>query len=219
VTLALVVRQAQPVDVPKASRWLWNIDWSELLPRALTDDGIELRVGSIEAAMPFITAHYAEIFEQDLERDRFYAEPFDDAKIRYYQTADIFDIAHRGRTIGLLIAAPSDWSTYYVRTMAVLPAYQGRQLPRVVLPLLFERLAEAGVRRFEAETSPSNLATMLFLTRMRFNVTGSVMSERWGALLRLTRFLDEGAEDAFLDKFCSGIRYQQPHRRRSTITR
>jgi GNAT superfamily N-acetyltransferase len=209
MTLALRAILPTPPDIPRASRFFWDIDWAEWLPRPLTQDGIALHLGTIESAMPFISAHYAEIFEQDLERERFFHEPFDGPKLRYYQTADVFEIRHSDRTVGLLIGAPSDWSTYYLRTMAVLPAYQGRQLPRVIFPALFERLARVGVRRVEAETSPSNLATVLILTRMRFNITGSVLSERWGALLRLTKYLDDQAEGAFLDKFCSGIRYQQ----------
>ena len=210
------LRSAPPLEVPdapKASRLFWGIDWAEWLPRQLTDDGVELHLSCIESAMPFISAHYAEIFEQDLERDRFFSEPFDGAKMRYNQAADVFEIKHAHRTVGLLIGAPSDWSTYYLRTMGVVRAYQGRQLPRCIFPFLFGRLAAAGVRRFEAETSPANLATVLVLTRMRFNITGTILSERWGALLRLTKFLDEGAEDVFLDKFCAGIRYQRRERR------
>lgn len=195
----------------KASRFLWGIDWAEWLPRDLTDDGIELHWSDIDSAMPFIEAHYAEIFEQDAERGRFFHEPFDGAKRRYYKTADVFEIKRAAYTVGLLIGAPSDWSTYYVRTMGVLREYQGRQLPRLILPFLFDRLAKAGVRRFEAETSPSNLTSVLNLTRLRFNLTGTVLTERWGALLRFTKFVDPDAEGVFLDKFCAGIRYQKRH--------
>src|SRR5579864_2714162 len=54
----------------KTSRFLWGIDWAEWLPRRFTDDGIELHESRIESAMPFISAHYGEIFEEDLERGR-----------------------------------------------------------------------------------------------------------------------------------------------------
>jgi len=202
----------EPGKPGKMSRFLWGIDWSEWLPRGVSDDGIELHLSDIESALPFISAHYGEIFEQDLERGRFFNEPFDGAKSRYYRMADVFEIKHAERTIGVFIGTPSDWSTYYLRSMGLLPAYQGQKLPRVILPFLFERLAGAGVRRFEADTSPSNLATVRWLTHLGFNVTGTVLSERWGALLRLTKFVDEVAEDVFLDKFCSGIRYQKRHR-------
>jgi GNAT superfamily N-acetyltransferase len=215
---ALLTPRVDPADLVKVSRLLWGIDWRAWLPRRLTEDGIELHLSSIDAAMPFISAHYAEIFEQELERDRFFSEPFDGPKMRYYRTADVFEIRHAERTVGLLIGAPSDWSTYYIRSMAVLPAYQGRQLPRCILPFLFEHLAKAGVRRFEAETSPSNLVSVLNLTRLRFNITGTVLTERWGALLRFTKFVDEGAEEVFLHKFCSGVRYQRRGHRRNMHT-
>jgi hypothetical protein len=77
---------------------------------------------------------------------------------------------------------------------------------------MFGVLGQAGVRRFELDTSPANMATIQVLTRLRFNVTGHITSERWGALLRLTKFLDERAEEVFLDSFCSGVRYQRRHR-------
>jgi hypothetical protein len=201
-----------PESIEPASKSLWGIDWSRDLPRRLTDDGVDLFASRIEDALPFIAAHYTEIFEQSAEQDGFFREPFDGAKQRYMQSADVLEVRHAGRTVGLLIGAPSDWSTYYLRSVAFLRAYQGRQLHGRILPWMFDELARAGVRRVEAETSPSNLATVLLLTRMRFNVTGNVLTERWGALLRLTRFLDESAEDVFLDKFCTGIPYQRRDR-------
>jgi len=191
-----------------ASRELWGVDWRAALPRRLTQDGIELRCSDIERALPFVAAHYGAIFEEDPASNRFFSEPFDGAKLRYYRQADVFEMVDRGETVGVAIGGPSDWSTYYLRTMGVLPSHQGRQLPRCIFPFMFEVLSGAGVRRFELDTSPSNMATIQVLTRMRFNVTGQTLSDRWGALLRLTKFLDQGAEDVFLDSFCTGIRYQ-----------
>jgi len=46
------------------------------------------------------------------------------------------------------------------------------------------------------------------LTSLNFNVTGSVLSDRWGAQVRLTRFLDAQSEDVFLRQFCAGVAYQ-----------
>jgi hypothetical protein len=80
-------------------------------------------------------------------------------------------------------------------------------------PHLFERLRLAGVERVEADASPANFASLQTLLRNRFNVTGSVLSERWGALVRLTRFLDDDATGVFLDQFCDGVRPQQAGRR------
>jgi hypothetical protein len=61
----------------------------------------------------------------------------------------------------------------------------------------------------EADTSPSNLAVIHLLARDRYNPTGMVLTDRWGAHVKLTKFLADPAEDAFLRQFCTGINYQQ----------
>jgi hypothetical protein len=64
------------------------------------------------------------------------------------------------------------------------------------------------VERVDVETSPSNLATMHIMNRFRFNVTGQVLSERWGALVKFSKFLDGDCEKVFLRQYCTGIKYQ-----------
>jgi RimJ/RimL family protein N-acetyltransferase len=196
----------------RSSEEFWGVDWESALPRLLTSGGIELRCSDIERALPFIANHYATIFEEEPGSNRFLAEPFDGAKLRYYRRADVFEVADGDETVGLVIGEPSDWSTYYLRTMGMLPDYQGRQLASSIVSFMFDVLGRAGVRRFELDTSPANMATIQVLTRLRFNVTGQITSERWGALLRFTKFLDDRAEEVFLDSFCTGIRYQRRQR-------
>jgi hypothetical protein len=109
----------------------------------------------------------------------------------------------------LLICTPLDWSSYYVRSAALLPEYQGRQaIQHFLSGVLFPELTRAGVERVELDTSPSNLAMMHIATRLRFNPTGTLLTERWGALVHFTRYLAADSEQVFLDKFCAGPRYQ-----------
>jgi hypothetical protein len=111
--------------------------------------------------------------------------------------------------VGLLVCTPLDWSSYYVRSAALLPEYQGRQaIQHFLSGVLFPELAFAGVERVELDTSPSNLAMMHIATRLRFNPTGTLLTERWGALVHFTRYLTADGERVFLDKFCEGPRYQ-----------
>ena len=76
-------------------------------------------------------------------------------------------------------------------------------------PEMFAVLRAAGVERVEADTSPSNMATLHLLSRLRFNPTGTVLTDRWGAHIKFTRYLDDAAEQVFLDQFCTGVRYQR----------
>jgi GNAT superfamily N-acetyltransferase len=197
------------------SRALWDIDWNEGLPLELTDDGVAVHASDLARAAPFIEAHYPALFEQDLRPSRFRSGGSAASRRRYYELAgDFFEFRREGgETVAVLICTPVDWSTYYLRSAAALPEYQGRGVIQKFFPHLFERLRLAGVERVEADASPANFASLQSLLRNRFNVTGSVLSERWGALVRLTRFLDADATGVFLDQFCDGVRPQQPGRR------
>lgn len=193
------------------SRALWDIDWNQGLPLVLTEDGIAVHATDFESAAPFISAHYPALFEHDQRPSRFRSGGSAESRRRYYQAAgDFFEFRREGgETVAVLICTPVDWSTYYVRSAAALPEYQGRGVIQRFFPHLFERLRLAGVERVEADAAPSNFASLQNLLRHRFNVTGTVLSERWGALVRLTRYLDDDATGVFLDQFCDGVRPQK----------
>jgi RimJ/RimL family protein N-acetyltransferase len=191
------------------SRSIWNIDWSEHLPSVVTSDGILVEWTTFENITEFVNKHLSHIFEEDQNGSPFLKRPITATKAKYYrECADVFQFRDGSKVVGILVCTPIDWSTYYLRLAATLPEYHGRSLPQRFFPQLFDILKAAGVERVEAETSPSNLAVMHTMTRMRFNVTGTIFTERWGALVRLTRFLDEDCEKVFLEQFCTGIRYQ-----------
>lgn len=192
----------------KLSELLWNVDWNRHFPITLTEDGIAAHVSDYDTALPFIRHHYRAIFHED-GSSRFSTTRINVHKARYYRLAgDFFELRQGERTIGLVLGNPVDWSTYYIRSAAILPEFQCRQLVKGVLRFLLVHLSAAGVERVDADTSPSNLRVVHLLTSLDFNVSGSVLSDRWGAQVRLTRFLDERAEGVFLQQFCTGVSYQ-----------
>lgn len=201
--------QAQAAERTPLSETLWGIRWSDLLPLEL-GGGCAVRVSSFHAALPFVREHYARIFEDD-GNSPFRTDVLTPAKARYYELcADFFEFTHEGEPIGLLVCDPLDWSTYYIRSAAMLPEHQGRgPIQRFLTTFAFEHLAQAGVTRVELDLSPSNLAMLHIATRMRMNPTGTVLTERWGAMTRFTRFLSAEAHQVFLEQFCSGVNYQQ----------
>ncbi len=201
---------------PTLSRTLWELDWTSLLPHPITEDGIAVQASDYDSAEPFIRDHYATIFEDD-PRTAFAAADLHPSKGRYYRAAgDFFAFVQRDRMVGLLIGTPIDWCSYYIRSAAVLPEYQGRSLPQRFFPFLFAHLREAGVTRVEADTSPANVVTMKALTNLSFNVCGTQLSERWGALVHLVKYLDPAPQNVFLDQFCAGVKYQRRERGHAT---
>jgi GNAT superfamily N-acetyltransferase len=199
--------QTQVASSPRArppkslSQQLWSLDWSDHFPRQLAAGGIGFEVSNFARALPFIHEHFAQIFPDEAD------SPFRqldglDAKARYYELSDFFEYVHDGRTVGLVIGSPLDWSTYYCRTTAILPEYQSRGLGDLWFKPVFDALAAAGVQRIEGDVAPSNLPMLRMLTRNGFQVTGVTLTDRWGALNRMTLFLNDARAAIFKNQFC-----------------
>jgi hypothetical protein len=208
-------RSNEPDDAPVSARTqrvtltetLWGLDWRAHLPRAVCR-GVSVHASTLEESMAFVRAHYASIFCED-PASPFSAGRVSAAKERYYRAAgDFFEFKDGDRTVALLVGTAVDWSTYYIRSAAALPEVQGKKVIQRFFPFMFELLRVSGVERVEADTSPSNMATLHLLTRLRFNPTGTLLSDRFGALVHFTRFLDAQSEDVFVRRLCTGIPYQ-----------
>jgi GNAT superfamily N-acetyltransferase len=194
---------------------LWGIDYSESFPLQVSEDGITVDAVGVDEALEFVGEHYAAIFG-GAEGSPFWTEESPAARERYLRHAcDIFAFRDGDEVVGLFIGNPVDWSTYYIRSMAFLPEYQGRALYQRFFAVLFERLAQAGIARIEAEAAPSNRRSAGVLMLQRFVVSGNVLSERWGGLVRYTKHLDTRVQGVFLRQFCAsgGVHQQQSQRR------
>lgn len=188
------------------SEQLWDIDWERALPHSF-DDGFSAVRSSLARSADFIKEHYSTIFEESADSP--FRTQLSSSKARFYELSDFVEFRREGRAVGLVISAPSDWSTYYVRSAALLPSVQGSAvIQRFFTRIIFPILAEAGVERVETDVSPSNTAMVHIVTRLSFNITGSLLTDRWGANTRFTKFLSRQSEGVFLNQFCSGVKYQ-----------
>ncbi len=200
------------------SKRIWGLDWSTILPWQL--DEVEVISADFEeGAAPFIRDNYAKIFDAESNEKRFLASPPSDAKTRFCAEADTFVFRVERKTIGIFMAHPTDWSTYYMRTAALLPAYRGRGLVARFMDRICEPLRLAGVERLEGDISPANTPMLKLHLGQGFLVTSSANSERWGSYLRFTKFLREEADTVFRRQFCNTpaiteITKSQPKERR-----
>lgn len=203
-------RVAFPAETPStgaeitstsASRALWHLDWSSELPWTFGDVTVE--ASTFAGATPFVERHYAEIFRAGGLDRRFFDDAPTPAKARFCASMDVFLIRRSGAVVGTLMAHPTDWSTYYVRSVALLPEARDHDVATRIASSLEAPLRAAGVERLEAEVSPGNAPMIQILGGLGWLVTATVNSERWGTLLRFTRFLDEDAEAAFVRSFCA----------------
>jgi hypothetical protein len=187
-----VVATAQPRTT--LSQRLWDLDWSKVLPWSF--DGVTLHAGTFEDALPFMAEHYPRIF--GVEPDRFHHEEMTDAKRRFGDEMDVFVFRDGDdRAVGVAAAHPSDWSTYYIRTFAILPGYRENGWCNQWTERICEPLRSVGCDRWEGECSPANSAMLRMLTRQGCLISGSVNSERWGQLIKFAKFLNPHAEAAY----------------------
>lgn len=188
-------RRATPL-----SQRLWGLEWSRILPWQF--DSVEVVPGSFAEAMPFVEAHYAGIFKADGQGERFLSDPMTPAKLRFGEEMDVFLMRSEGREVGVMMAHPTDWSSYYVRTIAVLPEARNQHVVTQFAAALDAPLRAVGAERIEADVSPGNLPMLRVLIGQGWVVNGTQNSERWGSHLRLCRFLRPEAEQTFAKQFC-----------------
>jgi hypothetical protein len=179
----------------------WGFDLCEQLPRVLSNDGVEATRGEPNRVKAFLAQEFPSLTEEALGAAP--SATTTEAKRWYLRTAcDLIELRHHGRTVGIVIAAPEDWSSYYIRSFAVLHAYQRPGLiRRFIRESLFDPLTAHHVERIAADTSPTNLAMSRLFGELRFHVTGHQLSDRWGPLVRYTKFLDPVCEANFHARF------------------
>lgn len=180
---------------------LWGLDWSSVLPWTFED--VRVEAGTFDEATRFMEAHYASSFPPVAGGVPFASDPMTPAKRRFGEAMDVFLMRHEGRVIGIMMGHPTDWSGYYARSGAVLPAFRDRHLMGRTLAALAGPLRAAGVGRVETEVSVGNAPALRMMTRLGWLVTATSNSERWGTMLRFSKLLRDDAEDAFVRHFCA----------------
>jgi hypothetical protein len=179
----------------------WRCDFTAGLPRTISKDGVEVTAGRLDRIRGFLTREFPTLTEEGLA-----AAPLDPQLAhtkRWYlgQACDLIEMRKDDETIGVMIGAPEDWSTYYLRIYAVSPRYQRSILTRRFYECMVEPLLACGVQRVVTDTSPTNASAARRLSEMQFHVTGQQLSDRYGPLIRYTKFLDPAAEAAFVSRY------------------
>ncbi len=196
------------------SQQLWGVDWQSLLPWSL-DTNVTASLANFDLIKEFMKKHGAAIYEVEAQKSAFLSTIDSPAKEFYYQNlADHFAFWQAGELVGVFTGNAFDWSTYYLRNFALLHKARGKGMQRKFYEKLFLVLKELGVERVEGEVSPSNLAQVHTFNKLEFNVVGSKMTERWGGLLLMTKYLQEKNQNVFLEQFCMGPKPQSAKNKR-----
>lgn len=151
-------------------------------------------------ALAFVSAHYPRIFGGD-HAGTLLVEATSEAKRRFVDEMDVFTFRRFDDVIGIWMGHPMDWSSYYLRTIAVLEHERARGVAGRFFEHLCIRLRAAGVQRLEVDVQPTNGPMVHALQSRGFVTTGTMATERWGLHTRMTLYLSEAARGAFVSTF------------------
>ena len=184
------------------SKEFYGISWEDYFPRNLAP-GSSVELSNFEEFSEFLKKHEARSLDEK-------------TRVAYYRIAgDYFAFRHEGVLAGVFVGTPVDWSTYYLRYALILPEFRLKGLWQGFLTHFLSVLKKYGIERVEGDVSPSNLGQIHTFNKMQFNITGMQVTERWGTVLKFTKYLSGASESQFLDRFCEGVQPQRinPERR------
>jgi hypothetical protein len=201
--------QVDTVENKKSfSSRMYGFDWGQYFPMKISEDE-EIRMVNFEVAASFIKENHAEIFEQDQWGNPFLKEDSQKSKQYYYEEmADCFMFCKGDINYGIYIGTPIDWSSYYIRFGALIKAFRNGGRTQFLIEHIVNVLRMNSFGRVETDVAPSNLANIHVYNKLQFNINGITLTERWGALLHFTKYLNLTGEKIFLDQYCVGTRSQ-----------
>lgn len=185
------------------SERLFGINWQKILPVPLTEDGVSLHAATFEETDAFTKANLKIFYRTDPANSLFAAYSPNASRETYYRdNSDGFIFKHEGKTVGIVTAQPTDWSTYYYRSGIILPEYQNKRIIQKFLIHTMGVLAQHGVDRAFVEVVPAHSRSIHLYNKLGFFITGVTTSDRWGMLLQFTKFLNDKSRDIYLRQFC-----------------
>ena len=187
----------------RLSEKIWNIDFTPLYKSSLGDPSITLVPGSLAQVKAFFKKYEKEM-KREVSGPQFTQADFRASRENYYTyVADIFFFIHQHKEVGIFIGNAIDWTSYYLRYAWIDPAFRGQG----VIPNFFSQLASllkaTGVDRIEGDVCPTNAISMQMFNRLGYQVTGYTLSNKWGALVKIVKFLPETEETLFQTQFCA----------------
>lgn len=195
--------------IESGSTRIYRIDWNKYFPHKIESTPLTITRGNYDLAVEFMKLHFKEI-HQVSDDEKFLPEDYSESKRRYYKEfGDFFFFRDNDHLVGFFVGTLLDWSSYYIRNCSILPSFQNKKIYQNMISRLLDGLGENNVDRVEVDVSPSNLAAIHIFNKLKFNVTGTTLSERWGSNVKFTKFLNHKNETVFLDQFCYGVRPQR----------
>ena len=187
---------------PSLTEFVLDFNWDTLMPLSLSQSPqVMCQKTTVEEAFRFIEKNYLKMHESQNAPN---ATDSLENKFRFYQNMGDFFIMtkERSEAVGLMVAHLSDWSTYYIRYTGLLPSFQKKGLFQTLIHSLIQKLGSKSIDRIEYDISPDHQQQIYLANKMNFIYSGTLLTERWGTLLRYTYYINKHKKVDYINQFC-----------------
>ncbi len=186
--------------IVKISQVIWGIIWEEYFPLKIGDYSIE--VSSQKEFNEIKNASESFIVSSENSNDTFIKELSSVAKFKYLEMAsDFFKFKYKNEIVGVVVCEAGDWSSYYLRYIYIDKNHRSNKLTIEFVNAIESVLRNYKVDKVICDVSTGNLSQLSRMSDLSFICTGNMLSERFGAMIKMTKFLDEKSLHVFTSHF------------------
>jgi GNAT superfamily N-acetyltransferase len=174
------------------------------------NDGYEIVVADKKTVREFLNKHFEAVFPKSsnalptllINKEResaIEALVKDSGYDSLHQEHFLFTF--KGEPVGWSTGETADFMTYYMRNSGIIPEHQNKKLYSQFLAHFADYIKEIGYERLTSQHKADNSEILITKLKAGFVISGMDFDERWGALVRVTKFLHADRESAFKDCF------------------
>lgn len=191
----------------KLSELIWGVNWKNYLPCSLGSSDYKLVFTDSKEFFKLKKSELSFLITSEETTDQFLKEINKVEKNNYLENVSDFFIIKKNQVIvGLVICELMDWSTYYLRYIFLDPNHRGQELTKSFVIFIEKILSNFNVDKLVCEISPINSAQIIRMSELGFICTGNTLSERFGTLIKFTKFLKPDPLKVFGQQFTQSYR-------------
>ena len=170
-------------------------------------NGYEIRTSDREEFYTFVMNHVEAVFGNEEKK---YFRANEERRASWRPLYSLRDAAHEerflfidptGKIVGWNMSESEDWHTFYLRNTGLLPDHQECGVYSGFHEVLVRYCSEIGYERLTSHHKGTNRRILMLKLRADYFLAGMELTERWGAMFKLVKFLKPDRRESFVGLF------------------
>jgi hypothetical protein len=170
-------------------------------------NGYSVEAATKESVYEFLSANISKVFPgrdsaTNFQRPESRRAAFKELHAHYLQLHhEWFLFKLNGETVGWFMGETEDFSTFYMRNTGILPEHQNKGIYGEFAKHFFSYLVQLGYERISSQHMVTNQKILISKLKMGFIICNLELTEDWGPMVKLVKFLFEDRRDFFIKSF------------------